>query len=111
AVNNGDGTWSLPDNVLSPLAQGAYNVQATATDTVGNTAVDSTINELVIDASVAIVTVNPRVTNDNTPALSGTVDKPTAVVQVTVGGQTLTVTNNGNGTWSLADNRLQPLAD
>ena len=37
--------------------------------------------------------------------LSGTVNDTTATIRVSVGGQTnLAATNNGNGTWTLADN-------
>ena len=47
-------------------------------------------------------------TNDNTPQLTGTVSDPSATVQVTVNGSTYTATNNGDGTWTLADNTIAP---
>ena len=37
------------------------------------------------------------------PAISGTVDDPRAVVTVTVGGATYTAQNNGDGTWTLPE--------
>ena len=59
-----------------------------------------------------MVTVLGLTTADNTPALTGTVSDPTAVVQVTVDGVTYTATNNGDGTWTLVDNSIAPaLAD
>ncbi|MFI8127178.1 Ig-like domain-containing protein, partial [Acinetobacter sp. ABJ-A23_2] len=50
-------------------------------------------------------------TNDSTPALTGTVNDPTATVVVTVNGVEYPAVNNGNGTWTLADNTLPVLAD
>ena len=50
AVNNGDGTWSLPDNVIAPpLPPGTYDVQALATDLAGNVGQDATADELTVD--------------------------------------------------------------
>ena len=113
ATNNGDGTWTLADNaILTPLPDGAYNVTVTATDSLGNVGTDTTNNELTIDTTAPVVTVNPGSTNDSTPRIVGTVNDPTAVVTVTVNGQTYTATNNGNGTWTLPDNTIAtPLPD
>ncbi|WP_228151269.1 Ig-like domain-containing protein, partial [Acinetobacter indicus] len=49
--------------------------------------------------------------NDSTPALGGTVNDPTAIVVVEVDGVEYQATNNGDGTWTLADNVLPPLLD
>ena len=58
------------------------------------------------------MTVLGLTTADNTPALTGTVSDPSATVQVTVNGTTYAATNNGDGTWTLADNTIAPaLAD
>ncbi|MFX8389494.1 Ig-like domain-containing protein, partial [Acinetobacter baumannii] len=43
--------------------------------------------------------------------LTGTVNDPTATVVVTVNGVNYTAVNNGNGSWTLADNTLPVLAD
>ncbi len=49
AVNNGDGTWVLPDDAISPpLVYGTYDVRVTATDGLGNVGTDDTLDELVI---------------------------------------------------------------
>ncbi len=45
-----------------------------------------------------------------TPELTGTVDDATAVISVTVDGQLNAATNNGDGTWTPADNTLTALA-
>ncbi|MCS0256023.1 Ig-like domain-containing protein, partial [Vibrio alginolyticus] len=50
-------------------------------------------------------------TNDATPTLTGSVDDATASVTVTVDGADYPATNNGDGSWTLADNTLASLAD
>lgn len=58
------------------------------------------------------VTFNSLGTADHTPPLSGTVADNAAAVTVSVGGQFYSANNNGDGTWTLADNFIQPsLAD
>ena len=112
ATNNGDGTWTLPDNTIALLPDGTYDIAASASDPLGNTGTDATLNELTLDATVPAISVDPLITIDNTPQLSGKVDDPTAVVSVTVNGQTYAATNNGDGTWTLPDNVIPaPLPD
>ncbi|MCY2931161.1 MAG: hypothetical protein NTV86_17055 [Planctomycetota bacterium] len=49
AVNHGDGTWTLADDVVSPaLGRGVYDVQVTATDATLNAGSDATTNELIV---------------------------------------------------------------
>jgi hypothetical protein len=110
AVNNADGTWTLPDNSLNPLPQGVYDVQASAADAAGNIGQDATTNELLVDSTPPVVTVGFLTTRDTTPPLHGTVDDPAAVVTLAVNGQTRTAVNSGSGTWTLADNSLNALA-
>lgn len=58
AANNGNGTWTLADNTITPgLGENTYSIIATATDTAGNLATDSTSSELIIDLSVPSVDV------------------------------------------------------
>ncbi|MBT8443891.1 MAG: tandem-95 repeat protein, partial [Gammaproteobacteria bacterium] len=107
ATNNGDGTWTLADNTIAPaLADGTYDVSVSATDGVGNIGTDASIDELLVDATAPIVTVNSLTTLDRTPELTGTVNDPAATVRVTVGGTTYIAANNGDGTWTLADNTI-----
>jgi hypothetical protein len=108
AVNSGDGTWVLADNVIAPaLADGTHNVLARATNSVG-TANDPTNGELVVDGTPPTITVNSLSTGDTTPPLSGTVNDNTAMIFITVNGLTYSAANNGNGTWTLADNTISP---
>ncbi|MCS7465423.1 S8 family serine peptidase [Stieleria sp. ICT_E10.1] len=60
----------------------------------------------VADTTPPQVSVDTLTTNDNTPEISGTIDDPTAVVLVTVGGQTYNATNRGDGTWVLPDGSI-----
>ncbi len=55
AVNNGDGTWNLADDLLSPLPEGIYDVQVQAVDLAGNVGLDATNGELTIDLSGPVI--------------------------------------------------------
>ena len=59
-----------------------------------------------VDLTTPQVAVVSLTTTDISPALTGTVDDAAAAVAVTVDGATYAATNNGNGTWSIADNTL-----
>ncbi|UYQ29442.1 Ig-like domain-containing protein [Acinetobacter baumannii] len=100
-----DGTWSVPNP--GNLVDGD-TVTATATDPAGNTSGPATA---VVDAVAPTVALDDVLTNDSTPALTGTVNDPTATVVVTVDGTDYPAVNNGDGTWTLADNTLPTLAD
>ncbi|SCD17043.1 biofilm-associated protein [Acinetobacter baumannii] len=105
AVAGTDGTWSVPNP--GNLVDGD-TVTATATDPAGNTSGPATA---VVDAVAPTVALDDVLTNDSTPALTGTVNDPTATVVVTVDGVDYPAVNNGDGTWTLADNTLPTLAD
>jgi hypothetical protein len=109
ATNNGDGTWTLADNILPLLAIATYPVTVTATDAAGNVGTDT--GNLTIDVTAPTVAFNDLVTTDATPELTGTTDDPTATIVVNVNGVDYPATNNGDGTWTLADNTLPTLAD
>jgi hypothetical protein len=113
AVNHGDGTWALPSGTIDPpLPDNTYDVQVRAEDAAGNVGTDGTVNELLVDTTAPVVTVDSLQTNDRTPPLSGTVDDPTAEVTVTVDGVQYAAVNHGNGTWTLPDDTISPpLAD
>ena len=51
------GAWSVA--VPTALADGTYDVQATATDNAGNIGTDNTTSELIVDTVKPTVTVNP----------------------------------------------------
>lgn len=64
ATNNGDGTWTLPDNTISPpLADGRYDVSVSATVAGGGVITDSTTDELLVDTTAptsAMYALDPR---------------------------------------------------
>ncbi len=60
AVNNGDGTWTLPAGVITPgLIPNVYDVVARATDQAGNVGVDTTEDELVVATELGAATDVP----------------------------------------------------
>ncbi|WP_396596861.1 Ig-like domain-containing protein [Dokdonia sp. R86516] len=105
-TDNGDDTWSLQIPDGSELPDGTYDVDASVEDTVGNTALDTTTDELVIDATAPTTpTVTAQTTNDSTPLITGTADSDDELT-VIVNGVTYTegdgnLTDNGDDTWSL----------
>jgi hypothetical protein len=109
ATNNADGTWTLAAGTIADLTDGTYSVTVSASDSMGNVGTDITANELSVDLTAPIVTINTLSTKVFSPAMSGTVNDPNAAVLVTVNGQTYTAVNNGNGTWTLAAGRTAKL--
>jgi uncharacterized repeat protein (TIGR01451 family) len=109
ATNNGDGTWRLADNTISPaLRDGTYDVVATATDQAGNVGTDSTTDELIVDTTPPSTTIESLLTKDATPALHGTVDDVQATIELLLDSQTYNATNHRDGTWTLPDNTISP---
>ncbi|WP_228269829.1 Ig-like domain-containing protein, partial [Acinetobacter oleivorans] len=105
AVFTPDGTGTAPSITV---ADGSY------TDTVGNPGIGDVLDGtdgFIVDLVAPVVGFTDASTNDTTPALTGTIDDPAATVVVTVDGINYNATNNGDGTWTLADNTLPVLAD
>ena len=105
------GIWSL-DTGTAPIASGSlgsfvsgvsYPVTATVTDAAGNTTSDATTAELSFNnAAPTVPTVNPLVTNDTTPVITGVanlVNGETLTVQVN--GALYNVTVGAGGVWSV----------
>ncbi len=111
ATNNGT-TWTLTAGTISPdLADGTYEVSVTATDAALNEGMDATSDELIIDTTTPVVTIDELITNVVSPELTGTTDDASAVIEVTVDGNAYMATNNG-ATWALAAGTISPdLAD
>jgi hypothetical protein len=111
AVNNGDGTWTLPDDTIAlPLPDGVYDIAVTATDALGNSGSDATTWELTIDTIAPQVTIDDVTTTNTSPELTGTVDDPQALISVTISGQDYKAVNNGDGTWILISGAVETLA-
>ncbi|HCA5017006.1 TPA: Ig-like domain-containing protein, partial [Acinetobacter baumannii] len=77
-----DGSWSVPNP--GNLVDGD-TVTATATDPAGNTSLPGT-GTVSADITAPVVALDDVLTNDSTPALTGTVNDPTATVVVNVDG-------------------------
>ncbi|WP_157671756.1 Ig-like domain-containing protein, partial [Acinetobacter sp. MN12] len=101
------GVWTTPNP--GGLTNGE-TVTATATDPAGNTSLPGT-GTVSTDVTAPIVTVDDDLSNDATPALTGTVNDPTATIVVNVDGVDYPAVNNGDGTWTLADNTLPTLGE
>jgi hypothetical protein len=96
--------WTLDLSAITPLAQGAYQVTATATDIAGNAASDSTTGELVIDTTPPPApSVDTDITSSTTPSITGNATVGAGErLQVSVGGATYT---EGDGHLSLVGDR------
>ena len=118
------GTWGTDTIALTfstPLAlDGTYTVTLTGTNTIEdadgnplNRGEDEVVT-FTIDTVAPVVTVEELLTNDSTPQLTGTVTDavdPLPAVTVTVNSIPYTATNNGDGTWTLADGTIAPLPE
>lgn len=112
-ADTGDGlttdgnNWTL--RTSKSLADGTYNVTATAFDKVGNAATDESSGELVVDATPpAVPTVNAYRSEFPRPLLSGTfVEDDSESLAVTFAGETFAkgssdlLSTDGKGTWSV----------
>jgi hypothetical protein len=78
--------WQLQIPETDALDEGTYDVAASATSEAGVVGSDGTTDELIVDATSPIVTVNPLTTSDPTPSVTGTVSDGS--LSVTVNNQT-----------------------
>ncbi len=104
SVNGGQ--WNLL-GTYSFDAGTAGNVRIETAGTTSHVIADAVRFAPVLPVPLA-VTVDPLTTADTTPELTGTVSDPVATVQVTVDGNTYAAVNNGDGTWTLADDTISP---
>ncbi len=102
------GTWSATADV-STLANGSVTLTVDVNDEAGNNGVASHSFTLSLDSDPPVVSADAVATFDLSPELTGPVDDPTATISVTVDGQTVSATNNGDGTWTLSAGTLTDL--
>lgn len=102
----GGGTWGPDANSFdeNPNLDGRYAAQSANCSDKGWTE-----NITYLDLTI-VPTVDTLVTSDTTPELTGTLGtaNPAATVQVTVDESVYAATNNGDGTWTLADDTITP---
>ena len=96
------------DFTATPLSDGSYQFTAIASNGTQTGSISNSMT-VIIDTTSPRVTVDSQTTESAMPTLTGTVNDPDAIIQVTVNGQTFTATNNGDGTWSLSGSNLTPL--
>jgi autotransporter-associated beta strand protein len=114
-VANNNGAWTLPEGEIFPaLTNGIYDVLVRGTNSAGAVAYDSTLNELIIDASPPTVTM-PSLALRNTPlnSLSFAFSEPVSGfsvqnLQLTLNGISLpldgaTLTTSDNQNWTLGN--------
>ena len=105
-ANNGTYSADVPNS----LPDGTYSATATVQDIAGNEATATDNNNgsgNTIDTTAPVVSVDSLVTSDTTPELTGKVDDPHAVVNVTIEGQSYEAKNNGDGTWTLPNDIIK----
>ena len=112
-IDNGDGTWDL--TLPTTLADSTYPVTVTVIDAAGNSSVDVTTTELVIDTDAPVTpVVTSQITNNTTPVIEGSATVPPGeTLSVTVDGVIYNASDgnlivNNDGTWTL--NIPTPLA-
>ncbi|MFH2140776.1 MAG: Ig-like domain-containing protein [Bacteroidota bacterium] len=109
-------------NVLSrtgsfTVGEGTYGFAVRAVDKAGNYSdwTSETIEnscKITYDSTKPTITINPYITNDNSPKLTGNVNDNTANVSIKIGDNTFSANNNTDETWELPDNIIAPnLAD
>ncbi|EMN2538052.1 Ig-like domain-containing protein, partial [Acinetobacter baumannii] len=112
-VDKAAGTWtvSVPGSGLVADTDKTIDATVTFTDAAGNSSSVNDTQTYTLDTTAPTVVLEDISTNDNTPALTGTVSDPSATVVVTIDGVDYPAVNNGDGTWTLADNTLPVLTD
>lgn len=113
ATNNGDGTWTLPEGVITPdLVDGSYPVRIYTTNAAGDTILsDETQSDLlIIDTIPPTGTITTTSSTQRSPAIHGTINSPYVSITLIINGHTYHATNNGDGTWTLPEGVMQQLA-
>ncbi|WP_336936601.1 hypothetical protein, partial [Acinetobacter beijerinckii] len=72
------------------------DAEVTFTDAAGNSSSVTDSQSYTLDITAPVVSLNDLSTNDQTPALTGTIDDPLATIVVTVDGVDYPATNNGD---------------
>jgi hypothetical protein len=97
--------WSL-DVPLTIDSDNNYVVMAI--DAANNTSTEINVATIIEDSTAPTISVNPLITADLTPELTGTVNDNGASIRVTLNSENYTATNNSDGTWTLANDTISP---
>ena len=112
-TNNSDGSWTLADNQIAALPHGVYDVMVTATDTQGNDATDTSLDELTIDlvppAGYSVAIEQNRIDATNQTALSFIFSSAEIGTTYSYSISDGTNTVNGNGVVTAANQQIGPI--
>ena len=113
AIDSETGELTVSDNTsLDFETSSSHTLTVTVSDGTATSASETvTVDVNDLDEIAPIISVDDLITSDPSPALSGTIDDHTATISITVAGQTLAAANNGDGTWTLADDALSILVE
>lgn len=104
AINNGDGTWTIPAGEIPELADGVYELNVIAYDMAGNLSVNVNEVGLTIDRTAPTGTIAHVVPSQNTkPVITGTVSESTASVRVVIRDVLYDATVDADGGWKLPE--------
>ena len=99
------GAWTVE---AATLSESSYSVVASVTDAASNTGTAGQV--LTVDVTVPVLTIDggpARTTSDTSPWTYGTTaEQAGSIVQVSVGGQSLTATVKPGGTWGVSAEAL-----
>ncbi len=100
--------WALQIPASDPIAEGIYDVTATVIDLAGNTSIDTSFEELIVDTTAPMIpTVIAQSTNNTTPLIEGTANvAPGETLTVVVDGVAYiagdgNLVDSGEGIWAL----------
>jgi len=102
SATNATTGWTA--DVTDPLADGVYDVVVNVVNALSGTVTDLSTDELTIDATAPVVTVDTLTTSDTKPALTGTVTDSTATMVITVNGVAYSNFVHGTGTITISGN-------
>ena len=106
--NDNGVTWS---QVQPDATEGPNTLLVREVDLAGNPSNATTFN-FTLDTIAAQVDIdNIDLTNDKTPAITGTVDDVNATVVISIVGVDYPAVNNGDGTWVVEENVINELAE
>lgn len=117
---DGAGNWSF-DNSGNPLADGTYQITATATDSAGNVSPVSAVFNVTVDTSTPLAPIitgvdadngiaGDGITKDNTLIINGTAEANSSIQVLRDGAVIGTTTANATGNWSF-DSTATVLSD
>lgn len=109
-VNTSDSTWVLDEGEIQPpLEDGVYDILVFAENRFG-VAIDTTTNELRLDATAPEIFVDNIGTSIASPELTGFVSDTTALIIVNVAGRGdfTPIINKADSTWSIPEGTIIP---